>query len=651
VAVQDVGSIHVVGRVGGTSARLRPAQFNLSWEDAPFSDALRLLRGSDFGVRGRLGLELAAHSEGAQWTFTAQVRASNVHRWDLPPHPSNPALNLLLAGDWWPEQGRIELAQAVLEAPQSALRAAGSVRWARPEGSPSAATRDLQLQLQSAGIHLADLLAWYRAFHPGAADDLTVEGLVGVDMQIAGWPPRVVRGVVATDGARLQRAGLSGPIRMGRAVARIRPDAVDLEPVILALPGQLDTLRVGGRARRSAQWQFQLDVAGKTERIQDLLETPAALGHPLPHSWELEGAAAIRMSWRGTMRPFLARPLGSLKLREAQWRLPIASRAVSLSDAQVEFRPDGWRITLKDAQAFGAHWSGRLRRSDPGRPWEFELAADQLDVAELDRWLNPQRNPSLLARMLSARSSQPAPQDWLAGLRGRGRLEVGKLLLAPLAVERLRGSIELDGRSVQLTDAQAGFYGGTVRGSMTASIGSQPIYRAGMRFDHVDLAQMAAVSPVLRGRFSGTAVGELSVTAQGLGRVSLLRSLEGRGTISARNAEDHGLDWIESFQAGTGRPGTTAFHTASAEFRLTGSKIEFDRLRLLNTTAELVGVGSVDFSRAMDLRVRALAPSPVASLAARAPNGLGSLAGRSFHLAGLLDTPEISPLAPERAVR
>ncbi|HEV2341306.1 MAG TPA: AsmA family protein, partial [Candidatus Acidoferrales bacterium] len=51
VVVQQAGVLSLTGIVGGTSSRLRPASFELNWDDASLSDVLRLLRGNDYGVR------------------------------------------------------------------------------------------------------------------------------------------------------------------------------------------------------------------------------------------------------------------------------------------------------------------------------------------------------------------------------------------------------------------------------------------------------------------------------------------------------------------------------------------------------------------------------------------------------------------------
>ena len=70
VIVQEAGTIHVRGHIGGTSSRMRPADLELNWPDASLSDILRLARNQDYGIRGRLSLNLQAHSDGPDWNFS-----------------------------------------------------------------------------------------------------------------------------------------------------------------------------------------------------------------------------------------------------------------------------------------------------------------------------------------------------------------------------------------------------------------------------------------------------------------------------------------------------------------------------------------------------------------------------------------------------
>ncbi len=72
----------------GTSRRhifpSAPAVLDCSWTDASISDALRLIRGDDYGVRGSLAVTVSARAGDEGWKFRGRAEMRQLHRWDLP---------------------------------------------------------------------------------------------------------------------------------------------------------------------------------------------------------------------------------------------------------------------------------------------------------------------------------------------------------------------------------------------------------------------------------------------------------------------------------------------------------------------------------------------------------------------------------------
>ena len=60
VELQDIGTLRLRGSIAGTTARLQPAELNLTWRAASLADALRLVRQDDYGMRGQLAVDLNA---------------------------------------------------------------------------------------------------------------------------------------------------------------------------------------------------------------------------------------------------------------------------------------------------------------------------------------------------------------------------------------------------------------------------------------------------------------------------------------------------------------------------------------------------------------------------------------------------------------
>src|SRR5215472_8813894 len=119
VNLQEAGELTLRGFVGGTSSRLRPASLKLNWDAASISDVLRLFRGSDYGMRGALSLQLTARTEGYDWNFSSSTQFRHLHRWDLPLRADDPAANLNIQAAWDSEEARLAINQASIELPRS----------------------------------------------------------------------------------------------------------------------------------------------------------------------------------------------------------------------------------------------------------------------------------------------------------------------------------------------------------------------------------------------------------------------------------------------------------------------------------------------------------------------------------------------------
>src|SRR5580700_2291519 len=65
VELQDIGTLRLRGSIAGTTARLQPAELDLTWRAASLADTLRLVRQNDYGMRGQLAVDLNARIDPA----------------------------------------------------------------------------------------------------------------------------------------------------------------------------------------------------------------------------------------------------------------------------------------------------------------------------------------------------------------------------------------------------------------------------------------------------------------------------------------------------------------------------------------------------------------------------------------------------------
>ncbi len=637
VDVQQAGELSLSGVVGGTSSRLRPASLELNWDAASLSDVLRLFRGYDYGMRGLLSLQLKAQTHGYDWNFSSAAQFRRLHRWNLPLRQDDPATNLLVQATWHPSDARLELTRAVMEMPRSSIHATGTMTFTPAPTAEQASIKDEHLEITSRSLVLADALSWYRAFHRNVAEQLEVHGSASLDLTLAGWPPRIETGEIASTGAEADGGSTPLQMRMEKASLTFLPNSVTLQPVVFSVGARNGDFRLQASMSRAPDWHSLWKLGGRTPEVRSLFDAAEALGFNLPPGWLLDGPVECDLQWAGNPWPVLHKQSGTITLSGLKIHAPFLNRDITQVKAAIDLTPQGDKVQLASANAFATDWRGSLQRTAATGEWSFTLSASQLSAAEMDRWLNPQRRENLLDRILPFLASQPRVQPMPIWLRGRGTLSIGQFALSSFQFRQLRADASVEGRHLKLTNAQAGFYGGTLSGSMALDLTPDPTYNVVAQFRDVNLGLLAAHTFSLSDLFAGTASGDVRLAAKGLGRDALLRSLSCQGSAQVRDAAYNAMDLMESVQASARRPGVTTFPRAAADFSCANGRVSFSRLQLQSPRGDFDAAGYVDFERRIGFEILpAVADPPPGSAPAIAP-----ISPAVYRLGGSLNAPQI----------
>jgi uncharacterized protein involved in outer membrane biogenesis len=666
VHLQESGTLSLAGIIAGTSARLHPADLSLTWSDASLADALRLAIGNDPGVRGEFALQLNAHTEPemapqissatsapARWNISLGAQVSGLHRWDMAARSDNPSANIVAEAEWDTGSPQITLRNLSLAAPHSKIEATGAVGWS--------AGINPDVHVTSSGISIEDIFAWYRSFQPGVADGLTAEGFFTADLQLTGVPLRVRTGKILSGGARISRGAIT-LVNSGLIDTRFDSDSAELLPVIWTFANSAE-LQQGaaanpgvGRApagtiafraklfsplvkiekvtqttpRKPASknlampiWNYDLALRGDFTRFQDFLSDARLIGRPLNAGWQVEGGLTANLEWQGKLHERFVKPTGEVSPRVMTLKLPLLNQPVEIENAKIELKPGEPRVTILRASALGAHWQGTIWRSDVSSAqiknasaaelaqpsaapqWEFDLTADHLDAAELDRWIGPRARPNWLARIFSPESNanSPIPEPGpLSQLRARGTLRAESFTLAPLEVQSLRAQIEMFGRNINFSGFDAKLNGGAISGGLLASLEADPIYHLHAAMKDVNVAELALGNPELRDRVTGQLSGEVKLSFHGVGRDQLLDTLKGEGHLSATQFAIRGVD----LSAPSGNDAANSapnerFSLVNAEISVDARKIHFQKIALVAGNGLFDGKGTSDFSHIIQI--------------------------------------------------
>jgi uncharacterized protein involved in outer membrane biogenesis len=688
--LQQPGTIHLAGSVGGTSSALRPASLQMSWTDVSLSDFLRLMSGDDSGVRGTLAIGANAQTSGDGWAIEGQAQLAGLHRWDLTIRPDSPALNLAARMRLDVPASMLDINEVSVDGAHSNARGWGRISWAAPAPTSASMSRSasasatkavaspvappvalpVALTVESAAIDLGDLVAWLRAFRTNIPSAITISGFAHARATLSGWPVRVTEVTAESNGAALAGAGLNAPVRVGALQVAYARGQLQMQPATITIGGAQNTapgsfrVEIPPPPKRASPASLAtttagLHLTGAAGDTGDVIAVANAFGWNVARGWQLSGPIHCDLHWPELEWPWKSRPEGTVTIGgdgddAALLHAPFLNLPVSGLAVRMDWKPGVSHVMLTAAQAFGARWSGTFDRSDRSPEWQFALAAGRLNTADLDRWLDPQWRESFIDRVLpflnSGTPSKAVPED----LRGTGRLSVDEFSAAPFILQNLAGDLTISGRDIAFDNASGELAGGQVDGSLEAKLGATPSYQVSANFSGLDLGTLTGrpqarvpAQDVAAAIFGGTASGNAEFSMKGAERGDLAASLDCKGALDVRGATWHGVALTDSLQTGKFIPGDSAFGEASGQFACANGAVALQNVALTTDSSEIDALGSIDFARRLDLQMR---------IASSAPDVVGPVqfvpnAANTVRVTGTLAEPEFSRVAAGRRSR
>jgi AsmA family/AsmA-like C-terminal region len=632
VQLQSTGTLQVNGDVAGTLARLQPAQIRVHWEKVSLADLFRLITGNDYGVRGQLALDASAAvgkpvvgqtADAGKWQFVLRARATQIHRWDLTERNDNPQFNASAKGEWDLAAGEGRAEEWRIDSPRSNLQGSGTL-W-------TSGNRCWNAHIAGAAVQAEDLLAWYRAFRPNIAEEVSIEELLTGTGTLSGWPLKLEDAHLRGSAGTLSVPGILLPLRIGEVRGELRKAIFIVEPVRLSLgEANLEQTvtrkaeKVGVKVRAAeaqdtaeirashnfASHSGALRVEGRLEKAENLFKLASAFGITLNRGWELTGGltGAAELDWARGLVPN-KQWNGAVGTAKSELQVAGLNLPIRLDDARLEWKKGQRSATVGRASAFGATWTGSISEAaaihEGELPnWHFQLHADRLDAAELDRWVGPRSRPNWLQRLLPSllgnSNAQAKPSELLRRISAEGDLFADTMVVEKLKLSKAHADLRLKDLRLEVRTADAQWAGGEVRGSMQAVFGATPKYEISAEMSSVSLGQLPWATR-WADRWGGMASGTIHVKTEGVGRVDLLKQIRGSGQFTAKNVEFRGWDVSSSLDIGALRTGTSRWTGAAGEFSLKDRVVSLDGIQLDGPRGKTLLAGTIDFTQAANL--------------------------------------------------
>lgn len=517
----------------------------------------------------------------------------------------------------------------------------------------------MELRLDSLGIQASDLLAWYRAFHPGVEEGVTAEQYFTGGMILHGWPLALESAALSSSGGIVKVPGFAEPVRIGPLTGGRERGLLTIGPVRVALGGEAREVvapkrrRVALAMENAADLTFAHDlntqsgsisIEGNFFKVEDFLKLSAALGHQLNHGWELTGQATAVTKWEWK-KPLDSRWNGSIGFNKANLTVAGLNQPLKISESTLDWI-DGRRVArVMRVEGFGGMWTGNIEETsqidaENGPQWNFHLSVDQLDAADLDRWVGPRARPNWLERLLPTLLGGSAPStpasELVRRVNAEGELEITKLTIEKLQLEQVVAKGSLHDLQLDVREAQAEWAGGKVRAKINARFLPRPVYEIAAELDRVNLAQLPGAGRIAE-RLGGVASGTLQVKTEGVGRDELLGKLAGRGEFRLNKVEFRGWDVNASVADGAEHAGVSRWATGAGSLRLQDSRILLEDFRLDGGKQLTLVNGTLSFGRNADLSIET-----ASALKSKERKAIDSGAGHVLKISGPLDAPKVS---------
>lgn len=655
VQLQSTGTLQVVGDVAGTSARLQPAEIQVHWAKVSLADLFRLVTGNDSGVRGELALDGKA-SVGTEppptdtgvsdWKFELNARATQLHRWDLTERGDNPRINVQLKGVWNRANDRASADELRVELPRSNLTGVAVLQTASPAA--------WHAQFKTMAIQAEDLLAWYRAFQPEIAEGVAVKNSINGSLSVSGWPLHLDEGILESRGGTLQVPELkesriepfhasarNGKFSLDALRLKLGPEsaAQNTKPRPTVTPEDALEFVVN---HDSLQRQSSVRLNLRLGEVARFFKLTSAFGHRLDQGWEYSGGATGFFTWNWSGSSKGVHRNGSIELTKSRLAIVGLNLPMKIDESRLEWKDGRRSAIIGKAEAFGANWSGTITEAGDASTatenrWQFQLHADKLDAAELDRWFGPRARPNWLQRLLPSLLGQSAStgkaSELLRRVSAEGDLSVDAVSIEKIKLAKAHAALAFHDLQMEVRNAEAQWAGGNVQGQIMAKFTPVPHYEVTVEVDRANLAQLPW-PPRWAERWGGTCSGTIQLTTGGVGREELLKQLAGEGEVRLSKIELRGWDVRASTESGVARSGTSRWTSGEGKFEIGEREVRFDAIELEGPQTRTQLSGTLGFDMSGEVTFRPGAENQHGTRVTQASRG--------FSLSGPLETPKVA---------
>lgn len=467
---------------------------------------------------------------------------------------------------------------------------------------PTPQTPVVSLHVRASRVALAEAARLASAFGVAFGAGTQVDGQLTADVRLRGPLKRPsMHGAVELRDVTISGTDIPRPVRTPAVNLAITPDEIRSNDFSAATNGT--SLAARFVISRYATGAPIIDAAIRT--------ADAELGDVLTvaRAWGLRAVNGVSGSGRvnADLRAFGPRKAlaytGAVTLSNATVGLPSLAQPLRVTHGNVMFSRDRAVAERFDVALGGTRAEGNVTvRTFASPEVAFDLSADRIDVAEMQTLLAP-------------RAAGAGEGGLLRRLSGAGRLRVGGLTYAQLALEGVDAAASLDHGVVRLDPLTARLYGGRQRGTIVIDTRqTPPEFVVASRLEQIDSDRLVTAVTSVEDVIYGALGSVVRVNFSGGGGAAIARSMNGAISVDIPKGRIPNLDLLNEigsiarFMAGgEAAAASTDVAAIRGNFHVTGGVARTDDLTATIEGGRIAVSGSANLAtQALDLRVTAV---------------------------------------------
>jgi AsmA family len=532
-------------------------------------DWIPLVAGRNPEIYGLVDADAHLTGSPALLNVEAQLRLSQLRRWESLPAAAELPVNVSLKGQLDREAGQASISELEASFGSSHLNLRGNVLQfgANPILDLTAAVDRSRLEdfIALTG-RVVGQPSWWDPRLP-----LQLTGVLDSVVSIQGdWSHLSYSGSASARGVRLVVRGASMPV--SDAVLRFEGRRFELSSVRISATPRLTLVAEGalslsgaltggnstsGRVRPAPPRKrlrpeplqkpgYQVSVSAHSVPAHDVVALVAELGLGAARTLDARGPVTANLSLAGALWPS-ARPVltGTAELRGVELVLPGLVKPVQIVRAQIGI--NGERVTIDPASASfaGTVFSGRIEHAGArGQPWIFDVSSPTLNLGEASSWFEALGHPTatswfeLIPGLSTLAARRAAGSGLFNALNVRGQFSTPVLTYQRVTLRSFRGHIEMSRRLLRVTSAEFRVSAGHGVGSAEVDLsGLQPRLTTDFTLSGLRIENWASHLPPQLAEARGAAAFSGHFSAEGVSFPQLEATVEGHAHMMVTNVD------------------------------------------------------------------------------------------------------------------